>query len=100
MESKTVSIIPTDIEKEIISNLRFPASDVLKTKEDKVMRKLDLEQATRLGNLERYKVKIVFADDLEKKMVETTIWGVTANSIILKSGMVIPIHRVLDIRFF
>ena len=47
-----------------------------------------------LGNLEHVKMKIYFEDDASKKMVETTVWGITNERVILKKGVVIPIHRV------
>ena len=37
---------------------------------------------------------IYFEDDMSKKMVETTIWGVTEERVILKQGVVIPVKRI------
>ena len=47
-----------------------------------------------LGNLEHTKIKIYFEDDKSRKLVETTVWGVTDKRVILKKGVVIPINRV------
>lgn len=82
------------IDKEIITSLNFPKEDVLEDKEDISGRKNDLDRALSLGNLEHVKIKIYFEDDMSKKMVETTIWGVTDERVILKQGVVIPVKRI------
>ncbi len=87
------------IDKENVADLSFPAADVLTNEEEIVQRKLDAERATLLGNNEHAKVKIVFEDDVNTKQIETTIWGTTDKRIILKGGMVIPLHRILEIKY-
>lgn len=82
------------IEKEAITMLHFPENDVLDDKEEIVQRHVDLDRALLLGNLEHSKTKIFFEDDSSKRVVETTIWGVTDEKIILKQGVVIPINRI------
>lgn len=82
------------IEKESINVLSFPESEVLDNVEDRKNRFNELTRAMLLGNLEHLKTKIFFEDNQSKKVVETTIWGVTDQKIILKQGMVIPIHRI------
>ncbi|WP_394759098.1 hypothetical protein [Flavobacterium sp.] len=82
------------IEKESIDNLHFPSTDVLESKEEINQRSSDLDRALSLGNLEHSKIKIYFEDDQSKKVVETTIWGVTDKRVILKQGVVIPINRI------
>jgi len=91
---------PAIIEKEKVSNLYFPQNDVLDDPAEKMMRKGDIIQAMRLGNIERYKVKIIFEDTESIKIVNTTIWGVTEKKIVLKKGTVIPVHRIHQIEFF
>lgn len=39
-------------------------------------------------------MKIYFEDDICGHVVETTVWGVTSDRIILKQGVVIPINRI------
>ncbi len=85
------------IEKEEIKYLHFPKQEVLGNKRDKHDRYLNLRRAMILGNLEHEKVKIVFADDQGSKKVETTVWGITEKSVILKQSMVIPLERVISI---
>jgi hypothetical protein len=82
------------IEKENISSLKFPNTEVLADKEKINDRAADLNRALSLGNLEQTKIKIYFEDDSSLKMVETTVWGVTDKRVILKQGVVIPINRV------
>lgn len=82
------------IDKELITSLNFPKSDVLDDKEDIKGRINDLDRALSLGNLEHVKIKIYFEDDMSRKMVETTIWGVTDSRVILKQGVVIPVNRI------
>ncbi len=82
------------IDKEVIPTLNFPKDEVLGDKEAISSRKNDLDRALSLGNLEHVKIKIYFEDDASKKMVETTIWGVTEERVILKQGVVIPVKRI------
>ncbi len=88
---------PTAIEKENITGLKFPETDVLTSKDDIKIRNANLERALKLGNLEHNKIKIVFEDTEGLKQVETTVWGVTDKRVILKQGVVIPIHRIYEI---
>lgn len=86
------------IEKERIEHLKFPSGDVLQGEEKIKERRFELERAMSLGNLERTKIRIFFEDDSSKKVVETTVWGVTDKRVILKQGLVIPIHRVHSVK--
>jgi hypothetical protein len=85
------------IEKENIGTLKFPHSEVLKDVSAIKERKIELERALALGNLEHSKIQIYFVDDISKKMVETTVWAVTDLSVVLKKGVGIPINRILMI---
>ncbi|HEY1040547.1 MAG TPA: hypothetical protein VGF30_14135 [Bacteroidia bacterium] len=87
------------IEKEAIANLHFPEEDVLNTKEEKALRTADLNTAMALGNLEHSKIRIYFDDGVSPKVVDTTVWGVTDKRVLLKQSIVIPIHRVVRIKF-
>jgi hypothetical protein len=87
------------IEKETISNLIFPKSEVLTDEQAKENRRATLEHAMKLGNNHRHKATITFEDSENVKQVETTVWAVTEKWIILKGSMVIPICRVHDVRF-
>lgn len=82
------------IEKEKIHSLRFPNNDVLQDKDAIFQRNSDLNRAQSLGNLEHSKIKIFFEDNQSKKVVETTVWAVTDNQVVLKQGIGIPINRI------
>lgn len=82
------------IEKEIINSLKFPKEEVLSNDEIISQRKNDLIRAQSLGNLEHSKIKIFFEDSSSKKVVETTVWAVTDDKVVLKSGVNIPINRI------
>jgi hypothetical protein len=82
------------IEKEQIGTLKFPSNDVLNDAQLINERNSDLSRALSLGNLEHTKIKIYFEDNQSRKLVETTVWGVTDKRVILKQGVVIPINRV------
>ncbi len=89
---------PVLLDKEAVSDLRFPEPDVLFNVAAIAKRKVEIERAVYLGNTEHTKVRIVFEDTAGLKQIETTIWGSTDKRIILKSGMVIPIHRILEVK--
>lgn len=82
------------VEKEDVAGFKFPEEDVLRKTDDQKLRKLDLDRAIALGNLEHQKVKIYFEDDKKKKVVHTTIWAVTEQYIVLKQNVTIPIRRI------
>ena len=82
------------IEKENIHSLRFPNNDVLQDKDAIFQRNSDLNRAQSLCNLEHSKIKIFFEDNQSKKVVETTVWAVTDNQVVLKQGIGIPINRI------
>lgn len=82
------------IEKESIQRLHFPISDVLEDKEAISRRFSELHRAQALGNLEHSKTKIFFEDNSSKKVVETTVWALTDNRVVLKQGIAIPVNRI------
>ncbi len=85
------------VEKEVISTFHFPEGDVLSKEADKKNLKRELDRAISLGNIEHLKVKIYFADDQGDKVVNTTIWAITDNAILLKQNVVIPIRRIIKL---
>ncbi|RVT76750.1 hypothetical protein EOD40_09640 [Flavobacterium sufflavum] len=84
----------TIIEKEDIASLKFPATDVLEDTGEIKTRISEINRALSLGNLEHSKIKIFFEDNESKKIVNTTVWAVTDKNVILKQGVMIPIHRI------
>jgi hypothetical protein len=89
---------PYTIEKDSIAGLHFPNEEVLSTPTEIQQRKADAEKGMLLGNNYKTKVKILFRDDECVKQVETTIWGVTDTRVILKTGMGIPLNRILKVK--
>jgi hypothetical protein len=85
---------PEKIEKEQVATLKFPKTEVLNSKDEIKLRAVALQQAIRLGNTSKGKVKITFEDDNSIKRIETTIWAVTEENILLKAGVFIPIRRI------
>ena len=82
------------IDKEDIALLKFPTTDVLDDVDEIKTRISEINRALSVGNLEHSKIKIFFEDDESKKIVDTTVWGVTDKNVILKQGVMIPIHRI------
>jgi hypothetical protein len=85
------------VEKESVAGMHFPAEEILRRESEIQARQEGLDRANALGNLEHYKVKIYFADDAGNKLVNTTIWGVTDQAILLKQNVVLPIHRIIKL---
>jgi hypothetical protein len=81
-------------DKEESVGCNFPIEEVLKSEKEKKALKTELNRAISLGNLEHHKVKVYFEDSKKKKVVNTTIWAVTDNSIVLKQNVVIPTRRI------
>ena len=93
MTTETISVI----EKEDIPSLTFPSEPVERTEDQIKLIKHNLSRSMILGNIHRVKMKITFEDDESTKQVRTTIWAVGDKNIVLKKGIVIPIHRIIDI---
>ncbi len=87
------------IEKEKIPELNFPNEDVLDNEDTKNERWHELQRATTLGNLDKIKFKIYFADGGSHKYTETTIWGLTDKRVILKQGVMIPVNRIFYVKY-
>jgi len=87
------------IDKEAVTGLRFPDTEVLSDKDEIKQRADDLQRCLSLGNLEYSKIKIYFEDDTSLKVVDTTVWGLTDKRVILKKDVVIPIHRITKVKF-
>lgn len=85
------------VQKEKVDSLRFPRSEVLSDPHLIGQRARNLHYATSLGNLDHHKVQIVFEDAHGIKRVNTTIWAVTNERVILKNNRVIPVHRIHEV---
>ena len=72
------------IDKEQVAGLKFPKEEVLTDAKAIEERLHTLERGMTLGNLQKQKSRIYFKDNEGEKVVETTIWAVTSNFILLK----------------
>lgn len=96
--SPTTAAVISPVSKEDINNLHFPDTEVLMSAEAIEQRKVLLERSVILGNTFKGKTKLVFEDDKCIRQIETHIWGLTDKRVILKQGIVIPIHRIHEVK--
>ena len=89
--------LATEVPKEHVADLHFPNSPVLLSAEHRAALSQKLHKAMVLGNQERGKCRILFKDDGGMKFVRTTIWSADEERIVLKSGVTIPVARVIDV---
>lgn len=88
------------IDKEQLPTIRFSKEEVIPERTEQVKRSVNLFRAMLLGNIEHCKVNIIFKDQNNMlHRVETTIWAVLEEYIILKGGKNIPIKAIIDIDF-
>ena len=88
----------SSVTKEDISQFQFPQEEVLASPEQREQRRHLLERSVILGNTFKGKAKIIFEDNECVRQVETHIWGLTDKRVILKQGIVIPIHRIHEVK--
>lgn len=85
------------IDKEQIDMLNFPTTDVLTESSERVLRFATAEKARTLGNIEKSKVKINFHTTDGPCEVNTTIWDVDKDFIMLKGASALPLRSVYSI---
>ena len=87
-----------DISVREIEHLHFASEDVYTSSEDITRRWYQLNMAMKLGNLEKVSSKILFQNASgELLRVESTVWATTAQNVILKYGMMIPIRAIKEV---
>ncbi len=91
---------PTIIEKETLSDYHFIDHEVLNSADDVKIRKMNLNRALILGNAYRRKIKLIFETTDGIKQVETTIWAVTEQNVVLKGGKFIPINTIIKVKVY
>jgi hypothetical protein len=86
------------IDKEQVKNLTFTKKEVISTPEERKIRSQKLERSQTLGNLLHSKVRITFctAED-QVYEVNTTVWAVGPEYIVLKGGVTIPTNSILSV---
>jgi uncharacterized protein (UPF0248 family) len=88
------------VPKENIGQFKFCKEEVIKDTSSRKLRMYDLDKALSLGNLYHQKVKIVYMlRNGELQQVETTVWAVGEEYVILKGGITIPVHAILRVEF-
>lgn len=88
---------PQLVEKESISSLHFPKEPLKRTKDEQKILMMKLQKAQTLGNIHHNKIRIQFMDDESLKEVNTTVWALGDDYIVLKKGVFIPINRIVDV---
>lgn len=88
--------LPQLIEKEAIQQLTFSETEPEVQNPLEIQRQLT--KALILGNSHKHKVKLIFDSDGGLKLVETTIWGLSDERVILKKGIYIPIDNIIEVR--
>lgn len=84
------------IQKEDIPTLKFSKYEILKSSKKRSLRSYYLDRASKLGNILKNKVSIYFKDHKDQLMqVNTTIWAVTTDFVVLKQGITIPKRSIL-----
>ncbi len=91
---------PMMIEKELLDREKFVKSEVLQNPEERIRRRESIEKAMRFGNNDKGKIAIIFDSANGTRRVETTVWSVTENNVILKQGKIIPIHCIREVKLY
>lgn len=88
----------TLIAKEQLPKVNFTKSEVLSDMPLKIMRTQKLKKALLLGNNDHCKVKITFkTENGSLHQVETTVWSLTDNYLLLKGNLIIPIWSIVEL---
>ena len=85
------------VEKEQLSELNFTTTEVLQSRDEIAYRRWCLERAVILGNADKVKSRVVFQTVDGTYDVFTTVWAFTDTHIILKGGVLIPVHAILKV---
>ena len=88
------------VSKEDLPSYEIARGNALSDATGIAQRKTDLERAMKLGNNEHQKVKIIFESTEGTMAVETTVWEVMQNYVILKSNTALPIRCIHRVDFY
>lgn len=61
--------------------------------------KQELSYAVRLGNEFKGKTTITFETSEGSRTVQTTVWSLTDNYIVLKGGITVPLYSITEVHF-
>lgn len=91
---------PVKVPKEEVNRLTFPSNDVLKYSVEVMTRLFNLGKAFKQGLQKQKKAKIIFEDAERLMCVESEIWDIKDQQIVLdKKGVCIPINRIHEVQF-
>ncbi|MEM9298696.1 MAG: hypothetical protein AAGA64_09925 [Bacteroidota bacterium] len=86
------------IDKSELDQISFNKQEVLSDESDKNIRRHNLDRSLVLGNVHKRQVLIQFKNTLGMPLeVETTIWAVTQNHIMLKGGKTLPVRCITNV---
>lgn len=89
------------IVKESLNDIEITSDEVLSRTDLVRRRSSNLKRALHLGNGHyKRKVKLIFKSNLGRTQVETTVWGITEQFVLLKGGLRIPIKSIYKVRFY
>lgn len=98
---ETQPTVYSQIDKNIVHQLKFSKQDVLDNEVDKNTRAKQLDKAQALGNLDKHHVRIRFRDVKEENLETTvTVWAVTKDYVVLKGENLIPIISITEIKLY
>ena len=90
----------TEIQKEHLAMVNFQKADVLLDGISRQKRLYNLNRALSLGNLFHSKVKIIFMTSAGTlQQVDTTVWSMSEDFILLKGGNFIPVKAIVELEF-
>lgn len=85
------------VTREELKNYHFVNHEVLTDMVDVKERRFHLQEALRLGNEHKTKVKLVCETTQGQVEVETTVWALTDDHVELKSGCDIPVKAIKEV---
>lgn len=89
---------PVLIDKSELIHYKFTKTEVLESQDAIDLRLRDLQRGLSLGNLHKLPTTMIFESASGNLIrLEATIWGVTTKSVLLKSGLLIPINCIHEV---
>lgn len=93
---ESILIHPILVDKTSISTFTFPEDSIHNSEIETKNLMIKLKVAASLGAMKK-KCKIFFEDSIELKVVETTVWSISEENVMLKAGISIPLKRILHV---
>lgn len=85
---------------ELFARMRFADADVLPTAAERCRRATEAARAAILGNTYRGKLAVAFRTaDGALHRLQTCVWAVDGDYVVLQTGIALPLRAVLGIEF-